>query len=154
MNLITWGLFTYPILASTFDMMRLCNPRRKLWYQSNLDQTWCEIKFGVTCHYLTSITQNAKSWRIPYLVVVPSAQIFKISYQVNYLSHDVNALWYIENTTTFSILQIWKWYRKIFVVPKSTDSLEKSQLLDKYFKPPKAALVKSQGSERLGKVTA
>jgi hypothetical protein len=48
----------------------------------------------ITCQYLTSITQNAQSGRIPYLVVVPAAKKLEISYQINYMPHDVNALRY------------------------------------------------------------
>jgi len=52
--------------------------------------------YQIPCQYLTSITQNALSRRIPYLVVMPAAKKLEISYQINYISHYVNALRYIE----------------------------------------------------------
>ena len=51
-------------------------------------------KVHIPCQYLTSITQNAQYRRIPYLVVVLAAKKLKISYKINYMSHDVNALLY------------------------------------------------------------
>jgi len=62
---------------------------------------FCILLFGTgdTLPYLTSITQNAQSISIPYLVVMPTAKKLEISFQINYIAHYVNALRSIETTS-------------------------------------------------------
>lgn len=57
------------------------------------------------CQYLTLITQNVQYRRIPYLVVLPAVKKLKISFQINYISHGVNALWCMEISQVFGLIR-------------------------------------------------